>query len=305
MRYRALIVALLAFCFSFLTACADSPALSRETVTSYDQIRGTGLANNCPQLDETARGSIPIDPNKSYTITNLCLQPTSYLVKEEAENKRQKSEFVAGKLMTRYTSSIEGVSGQVKVNSDKSLTFIEEDGLDFQPVTVQMPGGERVPFLFTIKNLVATTQPGLTSINTSTDFEGEFKVPSYRTSNFLDPKGRGLTAGYDNAVALPSRADSEELVKENVKRFQLDKGKISLQVAKIDPATGEIAGTFVSQQPSETDMGSHAAKDVKIRGIFYAQLESKEKTASRGTKAAPARASEQTQQLEEPSTEEG
>ncbi|MCL6433080.1 MAG: photosystem II manganese-stabilizing polypeptide [Leptolyngbyaceae cyanobacterium HOT.MB2.61] len=292
MRYRALIVALLAFCFSFLTACAESPALSRETITTYDQMKGTGLANTCPQLDETARGSIPIDPNKSYSITNLCLQPISYLVKEEAENKRQKTEFVPGKLMTRYTSSIEGVSGQIKVNSDKSLTFIEEDGLDFQPITVQLPGGERVPFLFTIKNLVATTQPGLTSINGSTDFEGTFKVPSYRTSNFLDPKGRGLTAGYDSAVALPSQADSEELVKENIKRFQLDKGKISLQVSKVDPTTGEIAGTFESEQPSETDMGSHAAKDVKIRGIFYAQVNAKPKSAVKAAKATPAKAPE-------------
>lgn len=280
MRYRALIVALLAFCFSFLSACSESPALSRDTITTYDQIRGTGLANTCPQLEETARGLIPIDASKSYRLVNLCLQPTSYFVKEEAENKRQKTEFVPGKLMTRYTSSIEGVQGKLQINSDGSLTFVEEDGLDFQPVTVQLPGGERVPFLFTIKNLVATSQAGLTSINTSTDFEGEFKVPSYRTSNFLDPKGRGLTAGYDNAVALPAQADSEELIKENVKQFQLDKGKISLQVSKIDPATGEIAGTFESEQPSETDMGSHVAKDVKIRGIFYAQIDTSAKSGS-------------------------
>ncbi|MGA7932474.1 MAG: photosystem II manganese-stabilizing polypeptide [Kovacikia sp.] len=280
MRYRALIVALLAFCFSFLAACAESPALSRDTITSYDQIRGTGLANTCPQLGETARGSIPIDSSKSYSITNLCLQPTSYFVKEETENKRQKADFVPSKLMTRYTSSIEGVEGSLKSNPDGSLTFVEEDGLDFQPVTVQLPGGERVPFLFTIKDLVATTQPGITSITTSTDFEGTFKVPSYRTSNFLDPKGRGLTAGYDNAVALPAQADSEELVKENVKQFQLDKGSISLQIAKIDSATGEIAGTFESQQPSETDMGSHVAKDVKIRGLFYAQIEATEKKSA-------------------------
>jgi photosystem II oxygen-evolving enhancer protein 1 len=287
MRYRALIVALLAFCFSFLTACAESPALSREAVTTYEQIRGTGLANTCPQLEETSRGSIPIDPSRSYSITNLCLQPTSYFIKEEPENKRAKAEYVSGKLMTRYTSSIEGVSGKIKINPDKSLTFVEEDGLDFQAVTVQLPGGERVPFLFTIKNLVATTQPGMSTINTSTDFEGEFKVPSYRTSNFLDPKGRGLTAGYDNAVALPASADSEELAKENVKRFQLDKGKISLQVARIDNATGEIAGTFESQQPSETDMGSHAAKDVKIRGLFYAQLASTANTSTKAAKSAP------------------
>ncbi|MGI0485347.1 photosystem II manganese-stabilizing polypeptide [Pantanalinema rosaneae CENA516] len=271
MRYRALVVALLAVCISFLTACAESPAMSREAMT-YDQIIGTGLANLCPQVSEVSRGSIPLDSSKSYTLTNLCLQPTTFLVREEAANKRQKAEYVSTKLMTRATSSIDAVQGELKVNSDGSLTFIEEDGLDFQPITVQLPGGERVPFLFTIKSLVATTQPGLNAVNASADFEGTFKVPSYRTSNFLDPKGRGLTAGYDSAVALPSAADSEELRKENTKQFQLDKGKISLQVTRVDAATGEIAGNFVSEQPSETDMGSHEPKDVKIQGIFYARV---------------------------------
>lgn len=34
-------------------------------------------------------------------------------------------------------------------------------------------------------------------------FSGEFLVPSYRGSSFLDPKGRGGSTVYDNAVALP------------------------------------------------------------------------------------------------------
>jgi photosystem II oxygen-evolving enhancer protein 1 len=271
MRYRALIVTFLAFCLSVLTACSEAPATSTEGLT-YEQIRNTGLANSCPQLEETSRGAITLENGKSYTMTGLCLQPTSFSVKEESNNKRREAEFVPAKVMTRYTSSIDAVSGNVSVNGDGSLTFKEEDGLDFQAITVQMPGGERVPFLFTIKGLEAKTQPSNGTINASTDFKGEFRVPSYRTSNFLDPKGRGLTTGYDNAVALPASADSEELLKENVKQFQLDKGNISLQVAKIDEATGEIAGTFESLQPSETDMGSHAANDVRIRGLFYARV---------------------------------
>ncbi|MBD1846043.1 photosystem II manganese-stabilizing polypeptide [Cyanobacteria bacterium FACHB-63] len=271
MRYRALIVTLLAFCLSVLTACSDATATSTEGLT-YEQIRGTGLANSCPQIEETSRGSIAIEAGKSYSITGLCLQPTTYFVKEELVNKRREAEFVPAKVMTRYTSSIDAVSGTLTANPDGSLTFVEEDGLDFQAITVQLPGGERIPFLFTIKGLVATTAPGSSTINTSTDFIGNFRVPSYRTSNFLDPKGRGLTTGYDNAVALPASADSEELRKENVKRFQLDKGAISLQVAKIDSATGEIAGTFESEQPSETDMGSREASEVKIRGLFYARV---------------------------------
>jgi photosystem II oxygen-evolving enhancer protein 1 len=271
MRYRALIVTFLAFCLSVLTACSEAPAASTEGLT-YEQIRGTGLANSCPQLEETSRGAIALDSDKTYNITGLCLQPTSYFVKEESTNKRREAEFVPAKVMTRYTSTIDAVSGTVKANGDGSLTFTEEDGLDFQAITVQMPGGERVPFLFTIKGLVAKTDANNATINASTDFIGKFRVPSYRTSNFLDPKGRGLTTGYDNAVALPASADSEELRKENVKRFQLDEGEISLQVAKIDSTTGEIAGTFESIQPSETDMGSHPANDVKIRGLFYARV---------------------------------
>jgi photosystem II oxygen-evolving enhancer protein 1 len=273
MWYRSFIAALLAICLSVLTACSEAPSNTTAQLT-YDDIRGTGLANNCPQLAETTRGSIPLDRNQSYNLKGLCLQPTTFFVKEEPLNKRQEAEFVPGKLLTRYTSSIDQVEGKLKVNADGSLTFTEQDGIDFQAITVQMPGGERVPFLFTIKNLVATSQPGVESLNTSTDFEGEFKVPSYRGATFLDPKGRGTATGYDNAVALPAQADSEDLTRLNVKRTETGKGKISLQIAKVDSSTGEIAGTFESEQPSDTDLGADEPKEVKIRGVFYARLES-------------------------------
>lgn len=272
MKYRALIVAFLALCLGFLTACSEPSQVASRELLTYEQIRGTGLANKCPQLSETSRGSIAIDPNQSYRMVELCLEPTSFFIKEEPVNKRQEAEYITGKLLTRYTSTIDQVQGDLKVNSDKSLTFVEKDGLDFQAITVQLPGGERVPFLFTIKNLVAQTQPGLTSINTSTDFEGKFNVPSYRTANFLDPKGRGVTTGYDNAVALPASADKQGYA--NVKSAGIENGTISLQVAKVDNATGEVAGTFESIQPSDTDMGAKEALDVKIRGLFYARIES-------------------------------
>ncbi|MDH6060597.1 photosystem II manganese-stabilizing polypeptide [Chrysosporum bergii ANA360D] len=274
MRYRALIIAFLAVCLGLLTACSDAPTTSNSRdVLTYEQIRGTGLANKCPQLSEISRGSIPIDSSQSYTIKELCLEPTSFFVKEEPANKRQVAEFVPGKLLTRYTSTIDQVQGDLKVNPDNSLTFVEADGLDFQAITVKLPGGESVPFLFTVKNLVATTQAGLTNINTSTDFEGSFKVPSYRGASFLDPKGRGIVSGYDNAVALPAQADSEELTRANVKRVETLDGKISLQVAKVDSTTGEVAGTFESEQPSDTDLGAGEPKEVKIRGVFYARVQ--------------------------------
>jgi photosystem II oxygen-evolving enhancer protein 1 len=206
-------------------------------------------------------------------MVDLCLEPTTFFVKEEPVNKRKEAEFISGKLLTRYTSTIDQVQGKLKVNEDRSLTFVEEDGLDFQAITVQLPGGERVPFLFTIKGLVAQSQPGLTSVNTSTDFEGKFKVPSYRSAAFLDPKGRGVVTGYDAAVALPAGSDNEELTRANVKQAETLNGRISLQIAKVDSSTGEIAGTFESEQPSDTDLGAAEPKEVKVRGLFYARVE--------------------------------
>jgi photosystem II oxygen-evolving enhancer protein 1 len=274
MRYRALIVAFLALCLGILTACSQGPTPGSKDLATYDQIIGTGLANKCPKMAETTRGSIPIDASQSYKLTELCLEPTTFFVKEEPVNKRQKAEFIAGKLLTRNTSTIDQVQGKLKVNDDGSLTFIEEDGLDFQAVTVQMPGGERVPFLFTVKDLIAQSQPGLGSINTSTDFRGQFKVPSYRGAAFLDPRGRGVVSGYDAAVGLPAGTEeSEELTRANVKQAGNLNGRISLQVAKVDNETGEIAGTFESDQPSDTDLGASEAKEVKIRGLFYARIE--------------------------------
>ena len=60
---------------------------------------------------------------------------------------------------------------------------------------LQVPGGARVPFLFTIKELQASGDLA--------KFGGTFKVPSYRGSSFLDPKvineprGPGMARSYN------------------------------------------------------------------------------------------------------------
>ncbi|MGI8932616.1 MAG: photosystem II manganese-stabilizing polypeptide [Phormidesmis sp.] len=273
MRYRALLAAFFALCLGVLTACSEAPSATSDIPLTYDQIRNTGLANSCPQVDETRRGQIPIESGTSYKLVDLCLEPTSFFVKQESANKRKEAEFISGKSLTRYTTSLEQVSGDIKLQEDGSLLFDEKLGMDFQPITVQLPGGDQIPFLFTIKGLKALSQPGLNAVTTPTDFEGGFRVPSYRTSNFLDPKARGLTTGYDNAVALPARADAVDLSRENVKAFDVGEGFISLQVSKVGSSTGEIGGTFISEQPSDTDMGTAAADDVRLQGVFYGRIE--------------------------------
>merc|ERR1711860_196621 len=103
----------------------------------------------------------------------------------EAETDSGK-QFVTTKLTTRQTYTLAFIDGDLSSNP---ITFKEETGMDFLPVTVKLPDGEYVPFLFSMKQLVATGEgsefkPGFT-------WGGEFEVPSYRTGGFLDPKMRG------------------------------------------------------------------------------------------------------------------
>merc|ERR1712178_333449 len=152
-------------------------------------------------------------------------------VEESATNKKgeMKTEFVATKLITRQTYTLDGMSGTIKDDGGK-LTFVEEDGIDYAPATVQMPGGERVPFLFTVKELVATGKGS--SLQAGTTFGGKFSVPSYRTGAFLDPKGRGMYTGYDQAQALMGLTASDDMLlyAENIKKFDSLKGEIEFKI---------------------------------------------------------------------------
>lgn len=222
---------------------------------TYLQVKGTGIANTCPVVDTASDAKVPAG---SYKMEKFCMEPTSFTVKEDKAD-----DFVKTKLMTRLTYTLDQMSADFKVNSDGTVELVEKDGIDYAPVTVQLPGGERVPFLFTVKQLNAKGKYN--------GFGGDFVVPSYRGSSFLDPKGRGASTGYDNAVALPA-ADQDELEGENAKDAAALKGSAVFSIAKYNPATGEVAGVFESIQPSDTDLGSKAPKDIKVTGLWYGQI---------------------------------
>eukprot|EP00871_Galdieria_phlegrea_P002233 jgi/Galph1/300/GphlegSOOS_G5023.1 len=256
-------------------------ALTRSDIQSltYDQVKGTGIASRCPEV-ESSKGTIKLDKNKKYKLVDLCLEPKSFQVEEEYVTKRGKGEsrreLVDARLVTRATYTLSNIEGSLAFE-DNDLVFREKDGLDYAACTVQLPGGERVPFLFSIKSLVAKASNAEQAINTATEFGGQFKVTGYRTGLFLDPKGRGGTSGYDMAIALPAKeADGEEgqddLLRENNKIFDVTDGSIEMAVNKIDPSSGEIAGVFVSEQLSDTDMGAKDPKKLLLKGIFYARV---------------------------------
>lgn len=231
---------------------------------TYLQVKGTGIANACATLKPGAAVDAKNIRSGSYTLENMCIEPSTIQVKEESFKTGQE-EFVDTLLMTRNTYTLDGLSGKLSVGSGGSIEFVKDDeGIDFAPITVQLPGGERVPFLFTFKEM---------KLKGSLDgFSGEFTVPSYRGSTFLDPKGRGGSTGYDTAVALPAAGDRDELSKENLKSTAAGKGSAAFSVANYDPGSGELVGVFESIQPSDTDLGAKNPKEVKITGIWYGQL---------------------------------
>merc|ERR550514_2010624 len=175
-----------AFSFGAFAPNADAFSKAEQESLSYLQVKGSGIANRCPSV--TGSGSINI--NGKQKLVDMCLEPISWQVEEDIADKKGnvKKEFLNTKLMTRQTYSLDGISGTMS-QKDGKATFTEEDGIDYAATTVQLPGGERVPFLFSVKNLVAKADTS--DITTKTKFAGGFKVPSYLTGLFLDPKGRG------------------------------------------------------------------------------------------------------------------
>jgi len=256
---------------------ASAGPFTRSEISSltYDQIKGTGLANTCPKVEAPSKdASIKVTGGKKFKLEEFCLEPTSFQVLEEKLTKQGLvTEAVDTKVTTRQTYVLTGIDGDI-VSDGGKLAFIEQDGIDYAATTVQLPGGERVPFLFTVKNLVAKSDAATDSFKPGMKLAGKFTVPSYRTGLFLDPKGRGTTTGYDQAVALPAMqaGGDEAMFKENNKKFEVLDGSIELKVTSVNSELGEIGGVFVHKQPSDTDLGSKVPKDVLLKGSWFASV---------------------------------
>jgi len=254
-------------------AASPAQALTKSQINelSYLQVKGTGLANRCPEVV----GEGTITPKSGQKLVDMCIEPKAWAVEEEiGKAGKTEKKFVNSKVMTRQTYTLDAIEGVLSADGS-SITFTEQEGIDYAPTTIQLPGGERVPFLFSVKDLVAkgsgnAFKPGF-------QFGGDFNTPSYRTGLFLDPKGRGGTTGYDMAVALPGLQSGEEgddeLFGENNKVFEVTKGRIELEVNKVNAAESEIGGVYVATQLSDTDMGSKTPKKVLTKGIFYARVQ--------------------------------
>ena len=258
---------------AFSVMAAPAQALTKSEINSltYLQVKGTGLANRCAEVV----GEDSITPKSGQKIVDMCIEPKAWAVEEEiGKAGKTEKKFVNSKVMTRQTYTLEAIEGPISVEGG-NIVFKEKEGIDYAATTVQMPGGERVPFLFTVKDLVAKGNGG--AFKPGFQMGGDFTTPSYRTGLFLDPKGRGGTTGYDMAVALPGLQSGEEgddeLFGENNKTFDVTTGRIEMEVNKVNADESEIGGVFVATQLGDTDMGSKVPKKILTKGIFYAKIE--------------------------------
>jgi len=265
--------AAVAVAFGLAVAAGPAQAITKSELNqlSYLQVKGTGLANRCPEVI----GEDTISPKSGARLTEMCIEPKAWAVEEEiGKAGKTEKKFVNSKVMTRQTYTLDGIEGSLKSEGGK-IVFQEQEGIDYAPTTVQLPGGERVPFLFTVKALKATGNGP--SFKPGFQMGGDFTTPSYRTGLFLDPKGRVGTTGYDMAVALPGlqsgEAGDDAMFAENNKTFDITQGRIEMEVNKVNSEESEIGGVFVATQLGDTDMGSKVPKKILTKGIFYARVD--------------------------------
>ena len=266
MKYRSLVAMLLALVLGFtVTACGEAP--QQQGPLTYDQIHATGLAALCPEVADNARGKIETTAGQRFDLDDVCFQPVSIEVEEERRGGEK--EFVGTKNVTRQTFTLGPAQAEL-VSSGTELEFNILDGMTFQATTAQLPGREQAPILLSIKGLKATADSADGSINSSLDFEGNYVVEGYRSSLFLDPKGRGSETGYEMAVGL--QAAQDDFDEGTVKTDEFTDAKMSFSITRVDPSTGELGGNFVAYQMSSDEQGTLEAHLVRVQGLFYARI---------------------------------
>merc|ERR1719498_256124 len=230
---------------SIMAQPAQALTKSQINELTYLQVKGTGLANRCPEVV----GDDTITPKSGQKLVDMCIEPKAWAVEEEiGKGGKTEKKFVNSKVMTRQTYTLDGVEGNLSIEGG-NIVFKEKEGIDYAATTIQLPGGERVPFLFTVKDLVAKGNGA--AFTPGFQMGGDFALP-------------GLQSGEEG---------DDELFKENNKTFDVTTGRIEMEVNKVNAEESEIGGVFVATQLGDTDMGSKVPKKILTKGIFYARVD--------------------------------
>ncbi|KAL4424901.1 hypothetical protein ABPG77_002124 [Micractinium sp. CCAP 211/92] len=247
------------FSAALIAGSASAITYDELQALSYKEVKGSGLSNQCPAIrDEVQDGVESLKPGQ-YLMDKFCMEPTSFKIKPVGSER-----FEPSTLLTRNTYSLDQMSGTFKLAANGNVELQEEDGIDFAPVTVKIQRGEMFPFLFTVKNLVAS--------GPASGFTGEFDVASYRGATFMDPSGRGTAQGWDYQKGLQAAGAQEDLASENIKSAEPTRGQAAFAISKVDAVSGEVAGVFKTLQYTDDDLGTKQPGQVEVEGIWYARL---------------------------------
>ena len=76
------VTAIMAGFFAATSLSLPAHALSKAEMMSltYEQVKGTGLANRCAEVK--GEGTINLTPGKKHQITDFCVEPTSFQVRK-------------------------------------------------------------------------------------------------------------------------------------------------------------------------------------------------------------------------------
>jgi photosystem II oxygen-evolving enhancer protein 1 len=56
---------------------------------TYGQIKGTGIANRCPEVASADKAQeITLDKGSKYKIVDMCLEPKSFQIEEEIQKRK-------------------------------------------------------------------------------------------------------------------------------------------------------------------------------------------------------------------------
>ena len=88
---------------AFLLSCQPACALTTQEIRelNYEQIKGTGIANRCPEVQLSSKEQrIPLEKGLKYKIVDMCLEPKSFQI--EVDIQKRKGEISKGKSSQRH-----------------------------------------------------------------------------------------------------------------------------------------------------------------------------------------------------------
>merc|ERR1711973_395010 len=95
--------------FGILAAPARAITAEQFSQLTYQQVKGSGLANRCPTVESNGR-EIPV--KNGQKLVNVCFEPKSFA-----------EEFETTKLLTRQTYTLAFIEGTLDANP---ITFKEQ-----------------------------------------------------------------------------------------------------------------------------------------------------------------------------------